>query len=476
MVLNEQFSRVLRGVRRWRGSSDDQAIPVHPDLPDADWRHLSAEIDASVATKGGPVAARRRARTIGLTYESLSQDGRLRFLDKLAAHYGHNDAEVDRAMDAVFRANGPEDRRAAETELRAKLQPRRELLLRRLASQEGGLPFLISLRADLLRYRKLEDHKDSAELSALDGELRQILTEWFDVGMLRLEQLTWDTPAAFLEKLIEYEAVHAIESWDDLKHRLGPGRRCYAFVHPVMPDDPLIFVEVALTKDIARGLEPLLAADSNPSEDPAFDEADFDTAIFYSISNCQRGLAGVSLGDFLIKSVAEKLGSELPGIKSFATLSPIPGFRGWLRDGLDAGSLDDGTLSQLRTDDGQAPTTDQLSALVDGAVRPDGDPELERHKPVLLHLMARYLLSERRGARAIDPVAHFHLSNGARVELINWQANPNPVSWDRGLGMMVNYRYELKHIEQNHDSYVSDGVVAASDKVKQLLELPKISG
>ncbi len=478
MALNDQLNRVLRGVRRWRGNSGE-AIPVHPDLPDGDWRHLTAEIDATVEMKGGPVAARRRARIIGGTYERLSPAGRLNFFRNLARDYDHDDRVVDQAMDAVFRAKNPDERRTAEAELRTKLAPRRESLFRTMAGLDGGLPFLISLRADLLAHRK-----DSTELGALDGELRDILTGWFDVGLLQLERITWDTPASFLEKLIEYEAVHAIESWDDLKHRLGPGRRCYAFVHPGMPDDPLIFVEVALTKDIARSLEPLLAmnddADASESSSIAteIDEAELDPAIFYSISHCHRGLAGVSLGDFLIKSVVEELSAELANLKTFATLSPIPGFRGWLQGQLEGGLGEDlGDLSAFYGSGGLAIDGEELAArlrtLADGDVPDRADSELDALKPVLLQLVARYLVETRRRSRATDPVAHFHLSNGARVEYLNWMGNPNQVGWERGLAMMVNYRYEVKAIERNHDRYVNESEVVASDAVRKLLEPPK---
>jgi malonyl-CoA decarboxylase len=292
--------------------------------------------------------------------------------------------------------------------------------------------------------------------------------------LLRLERLTWSTSASFLEKLIEYEAVHAIESWADLKHRLGPGRRCYAFVHPAMPDDPLIFVEVALTKDIARDLGPLMlpatgAADDEASHPP--DEQDFDTAIFYSISNCHDGLAGVSLGDYLIKSVVEELSDELRDLRKFATLSPIPGFRSWLCDQLDAGQLD------LRDENGllEPDEVERFAAMVSGPLPVVDDPELQRFSPVLLGLVAHYLLEEQRPgrSRALDPVAHFHLSNGARVEHINWQANHNNTGWDRGLAMMVNYRYSLRDIERNHDHYAETGEVAATDAVRKLLERTK---
>ncbi len=470
MILHAGLHRVLRGVRRWRGEGAGQPIPVDPELPASDWRHLATEIEATVENKGGPVAARRRAGKIGVTYESLTPGGRLRFFQKLAEDFGHEDQQVNRAMDAVFAASTREARRSAEDELRRRLRARREVLLRRLAGLDDGLPFLIGMRSELLPHRRR-----SPELTALDGEMRQILEEWFDVGFLNLERLTWDTPASFLEKLIEYEAVHAIESWDDLKRRLGPGRRCYAFLHPGMPDDPLIFVEVALTKDIARSLEPLLAAPTDPDH-AAHAERDSDTAIFYSISNCHDGLAGVSLGDFLIKSVVEELAAEMPGLKTFATLSPMPGFRSWLVARADG----DGALltpeETAALGDGGAGIAEELDGLIAGPPRPPDDPLLSRVEPVLLRLAATYLLETGPSGRAVDPVAHFHLTNGARVEYVNWMANPSPVGWDRGLGLMVNYRYDLRTIETNHDRYISDGRIAAADAVRKLAEPPKADG
>ncbi|MEM7323942.1 MAG: malonyl-CoA decarboxylase family protein [Actinomycetota bacterium] len=470
MVFATQITRVIDGVRRRRGQVTDTPIPVHPDLPESGWKRLKAEIDATVDTRGGPVAARRRATTIGLTYRELSAEGRLRFLTGLGAEYGNDDEAVDRAIDAVQAAEDQDTRRRAESELRACLETKREVLLRRFAGPDGGLPLLIQMRADLLPHRQT-----SPELAALERDLRSILEGWFDVGLLRLERLTWSTSASFLEKLIQYEAVHAIESWADLKHRLGPGRRCYAFVHPAMPDDPLIFVEVALTKDIARDLGPLMlpaaqrpAATEQNVDGSDFDESDFDTAIFYSISNCHDGLAGVSLGDFLIKSVVEELSDEMRDLRKFATLSPIPGFRTWLTERLAAGDL------ELTDDDGPLDPAglEEFTALVSGPLPGAGDPGLDRFSPTLVGLAARYLMTERSPGRtrALDPVAHFHLSNGARVEHINWLANRSATGWDRGLAMMVNYRYSLRDIERNHDRYADTGEVAATDGVKKLLD------
>ncbi len=468
-------------------TDENDALPVAQDLPDADLRRLRRLIDDCVETRGGEVAARTTARTIGATFIQLDVIGRRRFFEVLAVDYGIDDVQVDRAIDAVIRANGPAARRSAEADLRRALQPKRERLLRRLAGVESGLPFLVTLREDLRSH--LGQHPELAEV---DADLKQILDGWFDAALLRLDRITWDSSATLLERLIEYEAVHAIESWDDLKGRLGPARRCYAFMHPSMPDDPLIFVEVALTDGIAADLATVLdhssAADSN-----APDEAD--SAIFYSISNCHDGLAGVRLGDFLIKSVVERLSDELPTVRNFATLSPLPGLRRWLQRGLEREEivLTEREREQLSPDHGEHATA-ALAGLIDGSLPAADDELLERSRPILLRLAADYLVNQRRplgpsgrdradqrsaderrspdeqqGERALDPVAHFHLSNGAAIERLNWRANLTVAGWERSLGIMVNYRYQLRAIERNYDRYVNRGEATASDAVRKLL-------
>ncbi len=557
MAVSIRVQRLLAGVRRWRSVGHDEPLAVHPDLPDGDVRRLTRLCDYIVDTKGGEVTSRGRARQLGLTYSTLNETGRRQFFDLLARHYGHDDRAVDEAIDLVLHARALQDRRSAENDLRDALRPRRELILRRFVGLDGGLPFLIDMREDLRRC--LADRRDlvrstvdpsattgpsgasskavpsrggvSVEaLTDLDGDLRRILERWFDVALLRLERLTWHTPASFLEKLIQYEAVHAIGSWSDLKLRLGRGRRCYAFIHPAMPDDPLIFVEVAFTRGMANLVKPLLGSaadhgrsDSDSAGEPAggqtmdghgepIDESEFDTAIFYSISNCHDGLAGVSLGDFLIKSVVEELSTEVPNLKRFATLSPLPGFRSWLLDHLDSelarqadatsegqlgtgvgdgGEVADGAAASTPVDDGRSsgdgpddPRAERrrnlilLRDLAAGPMPHPQDRRLEEVKPLLLALAADYVVTRRRprwpgssrsSERAIDPVAHFHLSNGARAERLNWLANPTDVGWDRGLALMINYRYELKWIEDNHDRYLEDGEISASEAMIKLL-------
>lgn len=280
--------------------------------------------------------------------------------------------------------------------------------------------------------------------------------------------MTWEAPAHLLEKLIAYEAVHEIRSWDDLKNRLDSDRRCYAFFHPRMPDEPLIFIEVALVNGMADNIDALLDEDA-PAEDPTA----ADTAVFYSISNAQRGLAGVSFGEFLIKRVVDDIARDLPNIKTFATLSPVPGLRSWLDRRLDAGEapLRDGERRLLAAAM-QADDADFRTALDRHAAGSEDQALLDALRPPIFRLCAHYLLEEKRGRRARDRVAHFHLANGARLERLNWLANPGAEGLRRSYGIMVNYVYAPDDIEANHEAYRGSGTVAASDAVKTLIEVP----
>ena len=308
---------------------------------------------------------------------------------------------------------------------------------------------------------------DEEVFADLEADLKSLLANWFDVGFLELRQITWDTPAAIIEKLIEYEAVHEISDWNEMKSRLGVDRRCYAYFHPRMPDEPLIFVQVALTEGIADNVQALLS----PREEPEADDAD--TAIFYSISNCQRGLDGIGFGGFLIKRVVDQLSAEIRSVRTFATLSPIPGFRDWLDGYLAAAPgelLTRGERRTLDSFDGTGSDAECLAALID---RPDwhGDEALAKALAVpLARLCAQYLAREKHeSGRALDPVAHFHLSNGARMERLDWLADTSPRGIARSCGLMINYLYEVDDIAGNHESYTGAGEIPASSRVRALL-------
>jgi malonyl-CoA decarboxylase len=434
---------------------------LRPDLPDEDLERLRKQIDLCLAAPGGEASARARAVDLGGAYLDLSDKGRARFLGLLAREYGVDRAALAQAMSAVERAKAPEALEAAERKLRDALVAPRIKFLRQFSSLEQGVKFLVDLRADVLRFAK----RDPA-LALLDRDLRDLLASWFDVGFLDLRRITWDSPAALLERLIDYEAVHEIRSWADLKNRLDSDRRCYAFFHPRMPDEPLIFVEVALVTGMAANIQRLLD-ESAPAEDPNT----ADTAIFYSISSAQKGLAGVSFGNFLIKRVGRDLFHDFPNLKVFATLSPLPGFRAWLGRPLKEGQplLAPAEAESLAGLAGVADGDEALGALLDRPGWPDDAAVAEALEPILMRLAARYLLATRGDSQAFDRVAHFHLSNGARIERLNWLADRSSKGLRQSAGIMVNYRYKLGEIDANSEAYVSQGQIAASSAVRGLL-------
>jgi len=417
--------RSLRGL--WRDIAEamgaNPRISAHLPADDADY--LRDKMRQCLSSQGGEVTARARAAQLGRAYLDLNEQGRLKFLRILATEFGTDKAAVDKALKALGEATAPEARQRAERKLRAMLEPARVKLLTQFTSLPEGVKFLVDMREEITHLAKTEP-----VLEGVADDLKSLLAGWFDVGFLELERITWRSPALILEKIIAYEAVHAIQGWADLKNRLDNDRRLYAFFHPRMPDEPLIFVEVALTRGIAGNVQKLLDEHA-----PLEDVAKADTAIFYSINNAQRGLNGISFGNFLIKRVVDALTHELPNLKTFATLSPIPGFRSWAEKNGLAGRLDGAGESAL------------------------------------LPLVAKYLteLNPDTG-RARDPVAQFHLSNGARMERLNWAADASAKGLAQSCGVMVNYLYRLSDIEANHEAYTGQGKVATSTTIKALLK------
>jgi malonyl-CoA decarboxylase len=428
------------------------------DVSADDVDRLREQMLSCLDGRGGEVTARARAADLGRTYLSVDSGGRERFLQLLAREFDVDRGEIDRCCNALVGAFGPDQRVAAERALRAALEPPRITLLRQFNALPDGVKFLVDLRAELSPLGK----QDSL-LAGLEEDLKRLLANWFDIGFLELKRITWESPASLLEKLIAYEAVHEIRGWTDLKNRLEADRRCFAFFHPRMPDEPLIFVEVALVTGMTGDIHALLD-EAAPIGDPH----SADTAIFYSISNCQPGLAGISFGDFLIKRVVDALATELPRLKVFATLSPVPGFRAWLEQRSQAG-LGDLLLPAERT---------AIEAIGEGGSEQELPALLDRHAEVgiaailrdpLIRLCARYLLRERTSSgRALDPVAHFHLSNGARVERLNWLGDISPKGLQQSVGIMVNYLYRLSDIEANHEAYRGEGRVVAASAIRNL--------
>ena len=448
-----------RAIRRITTVWRDMAASVAGEEDES----LDAQMRACLAGRGGEVSARNRAAKLAQAYQVLDDSGRKHFLQVLASFDSDPDA-VARAYEAVRHAADPAERATAKAALRKALEPPRLKLLTQFSSIPAGPKFLVVLRAFLLTVRN-----DDKLLTALEADLRGLLAAWFDIGFLELARIDWNSPAALLEKLVDYEAVHAIRSWRDLKNRLDSDRRCYAFFHPRMPGEPLIFVEVALVKGLAGSVQGLL-----DEKAPVLDPKEADTAIFYSISNCQQGLAGISFGNFLIKRVVEELSNAFRNLKTFATLSPLPGFRGWL----DA---------KLAADDPGLLSGEEAAALHAAMPAETGSASLagilaKRHwwrdaalrkaaEPVLMRLCARYLLIESgrgRTKRALDPVAHFHLSNGARVERFNLLGDTSDKGAKESATLMVNYLYDPAKIEDWHEDYAGEGKRNASTTVRRL--------
>jgi malonyl-CoA decarboxylase len=464
------IERALGGVRRaWREIAGS-ARGVHngalrPDLPEDDVARLRQQIQGCLDRTNSEVTARARAAELGRTYLGLSPAGRHRFLRVLAEEFDTDHEAVGRACAALAAADGGDDRAVAERNLRAALLPPRMILLRQFNALPEGVKFLVDRRAELVALGN-GDHA----MHELAEDLRELLANWFDIGFLELKRITWESPAALLEKLMAYEAVHEIHGWTDLKNRVEADRRCFAFFHPRMPDEPLIFVVVALVSGIAGNVGALLD-EAAPIGDPGA----ADTAIFYSISNCQKGLVGISFGDFLIKRVVDALAAELPRLKVFATLSPAPGFREWLAEAAASGPLLTPAEGRVLQALGEAAGTPEqtLLSLVESPGWHDEPRLAAALRGPLMRLCARYLVHERaRSGRARDPVAHFHLSNGARVEQLNWLGDVSEKGLQQSAGIMVNYRYVLGDIEANHDAYVGAGKVAAASAIQTLARNP----
>ena len=402
---------------------------------------LRRQLQECAAGTGGEVAARGRAAKLGETYLGLDDAGRHEFLRRIALDFGPDPVKVDAAHRAYQAAAGTPGQWDAEAGLRAALRSSRIRILTQFNALPQGVKFLVDLRADLLRFLDRDE-----ELAVLDRELESRLTAWFDVGFLELQRITWNSPASLLEKLIQYEAVHEIRSWSDLRNRLGSDRRLYAFFHPRMPAEPLIFVEVALTKELSGNIQALLDEHA-----PVLETERADTAIFYSISNTQAGLRGVSFGNFLLKRVIDDLKRDFPQLKTFATLSPLPQFCAWLKRTPEALAGLGLTLAQLQSGDW---------AQDKGLARRLRDP--------IEALAARYLYTVRQNGRPFDPVARFHLGNGARIERIDFLADTSAKGLKQSCGLMVNYLYDPDEIEQNVEAFVGEDRIAATAAIRRL--------
>ena len=424
-----------------------------PNVSRRTLEELKAIVDPSVSeVEGG-----RRARRVAQWYAHAAPEQRRACWHLMSEQFMADPVIAKNAQAKYAAAIGTAEEAVAEVRLRKSTVSPRRRLLQRFSVFPEGIQFLVNMRAEILPFLKSDKR-----LLALDAEMEYMFSTWFDVGFLELRRISWDSPASLIEKLIKYEAVHDIKSWADVKNRLDSDRRCYGFFHPRMPNEPLIFVEVALLNDIASSILPLLDESADPE-----DLNKSTTAIFYSISNTQAGLRGVSFGDSLIKNVVETLKMEFPKLKTFATLSPIPGFRAWLSKNAASmlEQLDDKELTKLGKAVGfQPPTAEHFMFALDKI------SELDAKSPVaqiLQSCAAHYLGREMREGEPVDPVARFHLGNGARIERLNWAGDPSAKGLKQSYGLMVNYLYDLKRLDK-HRNMLAQGKIPVSGDIEAM--------
>ncbi len=458
------FDRTLSNISTvWKGIAslgrDNHALAFSRDLPESEHPLLLEKILECLEGKGGEVSARSRAAALGEMYLGLSEAGKRQFLKVLAHNFGVDHDEIKALSDSLGSDHTVGELFTFEQSLRSLLAPPYLTLLTQFNALPQGVKFLVDMRTDLLRCKR-----DSPQLEMMDDVLRVRLSIWFDIGFLELRRITWDAPASLLEKLVHYEAVHKIGSWKDLKNRLEDDRRCFAYFHPRIPDEPLIFVWVALVPSISDNVADLLDIESTRC-----DPNEVSTAIFYSISNTQTGLQRVSLGNFLIKRVVDQLLLEFPHLKTFSTLSPVPGFAKWLRQKM---ASNDETLlleaEQKMLQDHSA-GADLLSSLKTTRWHKDEALRNVLETP-MTRLCAHYLVNEIHRKRALDPVANFHLTNGALIERINWLGDMSRKGLGDSYGLMVNYLYKLDEIEKNHENYRESQKIATSKQVRALAD------
>ena len=397
----------------------------------------------ALLSERGEVSGARLARDTLAAYQALNSDSAAVFFDLLAEEFSPDPDAVAELAEA-YRSNPSQTNLV---KLQRAVESPREALFQRLNMAAGGTAQLVEMRRRVLR-----ELKSRPQWTGIEADLGRLLASWFNRGFLVLQRIDWRTSALVLEKLIQYEGVHEIHGWRDLRRRLEADRRCYAFFHPTLPEEPVIFIEVALTRGMASRVQPLLDPES-----PVCDPLGANCAIFYSITNCQEGLRGVSFGNLIIKQVAEDLGREFPRLKTFATLSPIPGFRKWLS-----------RAPELLQGQPQKAELEQLLAQLD---TPDWTEDKQLSKLLqreLVRLCSHYLLNEKHGQEPADPVARFHLGNGARLGRLNWLADTSENGMSLSAGLMANYVYRLEEVDRNHEAFAREHRVIASRRFEVL--------
>ena len=441
--MNTSFFGELLQTISERGRSLIDRARERRDSPAETTENL-ADLCEELLSNRGEASGVALAREILAYYADLTIGPRIAFFEALAIRFGTDRARIEVATEAW--RNKPSDVAAAE--LHAATEPRRLELLRRLNLAPQGTSALVEMRGQLLDTLSRRD-----DLAPVDADFAHLFSSWFNRGFLVLRRIDWSTPAVILEKIIRYEAVHQIRDWVDLRARIdSPDRRCYAFFHPALVDEPLIFVEVALTREIPGAIAPILELKREP-----LDPERATTAVFYSISNCQRGLAGVTFGSFLIKQVVAEICREMPRLSTFVTLSPAPNFAGW--------------LARQRAQPSPALAETDRATLA-GLDRPDwwdDEAALDDMRDAMLRAAASYFMTARNsGGSPLDAVARFHLGNGARLERLNWPADLSESGRRQSYGLMVNYRYDLGDIEKNHEAYADNRAIVATSAIKKL--------
>ena len=395
----------------------------------------------------GEASAIKLAHEVLQRYAEADEEAKHAFFRFLLDELGPNEKDLSAAV-ADYHAN-PDP--VSYLSLLDAIEPQRRELIKTLNWAPGGTSALIAMRADLLQIARYEH-----DLKLVDHDFLHLLSSWFNRGFLELRRIDWNTPAFILEKLIRYESVHEIRDWQDLQRRLASDRRCFAFFHPQLPDEPLIFVEVALTKGLVSNIKEVL--DRSLPTTTAAKAFVPDTAIFYSINNCQAGLRGISFGNFLIKQVADELAAEIRTLRHYATLSPIRGFRAWLDP-----------IRATRSAEWLSSEDYLLLATLDSENWIENKDTSAELKPLMEKLCAHYLVKEKRDAEPLDPVARFHLSNGARIERINWMGDLSAQRLHQSYGMLVNYVYDRRSVIKNHEDYVGKRRIATSSAISSAL-------
>ena len=422
---------------------------------------LKPLLDESRAARGGEGSARERAQQIAAIYRAADAPQRTAILNLITREFAPDREKLEQAIAAIQVAGNDAELSRAEARLRVALDAPRARFFTQFNLLPDGVKFLVDLRADLLAALPQEP-----ALEVLKVELDGLLESWFDPGFLELQRISWQSPALVLEKLMTYEAVHPIESWNDLRNRLDTDRRCYAFFHPRLPSEPLIFVEIALAKGLPASVQ-LLLDQNAPVQDPRA----ADTAVFYSISNTQKGLRGINFGNLLLKRVIEDLQRDLPRLQVFATLSPLPGFRKWLDQALAERRplLPEAEVAKFAGALGHPEPATALAVALARAEWPADARLAEALREPLEKLAARYLLQEKSGDYPLDPVAHFHWNNGAQVSRLYWLADTSARGLRQSYGVMASYRYDPAKVDENHERFLRDGHIAAARRVQRLL-------